>query len=612
MNVARFFRFVLVFAAAASVSLFISGTAAAAAPSPPFAQCPPIGADTSCAILIYIDDTGAQILTDPSQGPYDNIEDTLIGVLNDTTGTTISSIPLTGTSAVFGFDGDGICSPNNSTSPFSPGPPDANSGVGPCTDNALDTSNGGYGGANSYFTNINGAQTAGTVNFITPLAPGESTYFSLEGSINGAQLSIITATTVPISAVEGNPFTGTVAMLHATDTSAPASQFTASITWSDDGSTTPGTVTGGSGSFTVSGTHTFVDEGSYTATVTITDTSNGNTTTVTSPATVADAVLTAGALTLTTGVEGVTPTAATFTFTDANPLGTTADFTATIDWGDSSLPTAGTVSGGAGSFTVTGSHQYAEEGNYAVTVTVLDDGGSTTGASGSATVNDAPLSSTCAIAANSPQAFSGATLTFTDANPGGTLSDFTATIDWGDSNVTSGTVSGPSAGVFTVSGSHTYTSTGFFNVTTTVNDVGGSTTSQTCQTLIFAFAPGGGAFVIGDQNSAVGTSVTFWGAQWSKLNSLSGGAAPAAFKGFAPDPAVPACGVNWSSDPGNSSTPPAGPLPDFMAVIVSSSITQSGSAISGDTAHIVIVQTNGGYAPSPGHAGTGTVVAVVC
>ena len=36
------------------------------------------------------------------------------------------------------------------------------------------------------------------------------------------------------------------------------------------------------------------------------------------------------------------------------------------------------------------------------------------------------------------------------------------------------------------------------------------------------------------------------------------------------------------------------------------------SASTGDTAHIVIVQTNGGYAPSPGHAGTGTVVAVVC
>ena len=47
--------------------------------------------------------------------------------------------------------------------------------------------------------------------------------------------------------------------------------------------------------------------------------------------------------------------------------------------------------------------------------------------------------------------------------------------------------------------------------------------------FVDSFAPGGGTFVVGNQ-SATG-SVTFWGAQWWKRNSLSGGAAPAAFKG---------------------------------------------------------------------------------
>jgi hypothetical protein len=47
-------------------------------------------------------------------------------------------------------------------------------------------------------------------------------------------------------------------------------------------------------------------------------------------------------------------------------------------------------------------------------------------------------------------------------------------------------------------------------------------------------------------------------------------------------------------------------------VIVASSISQSGSTISGNTVHMVIVQTNPGYAPNPGHAGTGTVVAQIC
>jgi len=49
-----------------------------------------------------------------------------------------------------------------------------------------------------------------------------------------------------------------------------------------------------------------------------------------------------------------------------------------------------------------------------------------------------------------------------------------------------------------------------------------------------------------------------------------------------------------------------------MTVIAASSITQSGSTISGDAPTLVIVQTDPGYAPNPGHAGTGTVVAIVC
>jgi hypothetical protein len=49
-----------------------------------------------------------------------------------------------------------------------------------------------------------------------------------------------------------------------------------------------------------------------------------------------------------------------------------------------------------------------------------------------------------------------------------------------------------------------------------------------------------------------------------------------------------------------------------MGVIVSSSINNSGSKISGDTPHIVIVKTNPGYQNDPGHAGTGTVVVQIC
>ena len=123
----------------------------------------------------------------------------------------------------------------------------------------------------------------------------------------------------------------------------------------------------------------------------------------------------------------------------------------------------------------------------------------------------------------------------------------------------------------------------------------------------------GTSFVIGDLDAVVGNHVTFWGAQWWKLNHLSGGSAPASFKGFAncTNPNPPACGGAWQSDPGNSSKPPES-VPADITVIVSSLITKSGPIISGDVPKMVIVHTDPGYSPNPGHEGTGTVTAVVC
>lgn len=126
----------------------------------------------------------------------------------------------------------------------------------------------------------------------------------------------------------------------------------------------------------------------------------------------------------------------------------------------------------------------------------------------------------------------------------------------------------------------------------------------------------GGTFVVGDltvgpMSGAVGEAVTFWGAQWWKLNALSGGTGPAAFKGFEDSTAPPTCGATWTTDPGNSTPPPAS-IPPYMAIIVASNVTKSGSSISGDILHVVIVKTNSGYQGNPGHAGTGTIVSVVC
>ena len=140
--------------------------AMAAPPAAPFNQCPAVGLDTSCGVLIVVNPGGSlTILTDPTQPPYDGVEDTLIGVLNSSGGP-ITSISLTGTSGAFGFDGDGLC---NAT-PHPAGCPFATTGPGP-----------DYAGPGTGFANIANGGNDGDVTFSPALADGASTYFSLEG-----------------------------------------------------------------------------------------------------------------------------------------------------------------------------------------------------------------------------------------------------------------------------------------------------------------------------------------------------------------------------------------------------------------------------------------------
>ncbi|MGH2854927.1 MAG: hypothetical protein ACRDLF_12140, partial [Solirubrobacteraceae bacterium] len=314
------------------------------------------------------------------------------------------------------------------------------------------------------------------------------------------------------------------------------------------------------------------------------------------------------------GTEGAEASGTVATFTDPDLSATASEYAATIEWGDGSEST-GTVSGTGGNFSVSGSHTYAEENNYPITVRIsdVDNASNTATATSTATISDAPLSSECATPATTLQAFAGPTATFTDADPGGMSSDYNATVEWGDGSESTGTVSvGTGHGPYTVSGSHTYNSTGPFTITTTITDVGGSRTSVRCETLVFAF-PSGGAFVIGDKNAVIGNAVTFWSSKWREKNSLSETPEPPAdFKGFANTPVAPSCGENWTARPGNSGHPPKPPLPAYMGVIVASKVSRSGSTISGNVVHIVVVKTSPGYDPNPGHDGTGTVVAQVC
>jgi hypothetical protein len=162
--------------------------------------------------------------------------------------------------------------------------------------------------------------------------------------------------------------------------------------------------------------------------------------------------------------------------------------------------------------------------------------------------------------------------------------------------------------------SYTSLKSGTDTLKATVTNLGGTIDSNTVVVSWVGTFLGHGAYVIANTAAVLNGHVEFWGAQWAKNNHPSGGAAPNAFKGFADFTTTtpPACGTTWSTRPGNSSKPPAAPLPTDMVIIVSSKVTQRGSTITGNIVHLVVVKVTPGYAPNPGHAGTGRVEGVVC
>ena len=176
-------------------------------------------------------------------------------------------------------------------------------------------------------------------------------------------------------------------------------------------------------------------------------------------------------------VEGATFAGTLATFADTVPNANPADYSASIVWGDGAT-TPGTISGSqAAGFTVTGSHVYKEEGNYATTVLISDLAG-TASAAGTIQVADAPLTAeAAAIASTEGATFSGAVATFTDADPNGSASDYTASILWGDGQTSPGTISGSENTGFTVTASHAYAEEGAYTATVTISDHGSNATA---------------------------------------------------------------------------------------------------------------------------------------
>jgi photosystem II stability/assembly factor-like uncharacterized protein len=181
-------------------------------------------------------------------------------------------------------------------------------------------------------------------------------------------------------------------------------------------------------------------------------------------------------------------------FSDAGGPYPLSDYTITIDWGDGTPPSSGTVVPNPdGTYSVLGSHTYAEEGPYTISVTVANSAENTSGkGAGNITVADAPLTANSGTTVNLTQSATPVTVAlggFTDGNPNPPMTDFSGTINWGDNSApTAASFTARGNGAFSIQGSHAYTIGGTYTVTATVNDVGGSTV-QVTTTVVVADVP---------------------------------------------------------------------------------------------------------------------------
>jgi hypothetical protein len=164
-----------------------------------FPQCPPIGNDEGCQVLITVNPDGTGTVTeDPSTGPYEGAEDALVGLQNNSAGK-VTSINLSSSLDIFGFDGDGICSSAITSPPYTH-PAPAGCPFGPTE----------YEGPGTSFSNISSDTTSGTVDFNPPIGPSgaacsggasgsgtSSAYFSLEESISAADINLGTIASAP-------------------------------------------------------------------------------------------------------------------------------------------------------------------------------------------------------------------------------------------------------------------------------------------------------------------------------------------------------------------------------------------------------------------------------
>ncbi len=374
----------------------------------------------------------------------------------------------------------------------------------------------------------------------------------------------------PVSGIEGTS-TGTITVATFTDPGAAedVSDYTATINWGDS-SSSPGTITYSNGTFTVTGSHTYAEEGVFGVVTAVT---HGTATDAsgTASATVSDpAVMASGGFSF-SAAEGSTSASQTVaTFTDPGRTEAVANYSASVNWGDSTS-SAGAITFSSGTLIVSGSHKYSEEGSYPITVTISHESAPTASATSTATVSDPAVIAAGGFSLSATEGSNSASqtvATFTDPGGAEVIGNYSASFDWGDGTTpTAGTIS-VSGATFTVSASHLYGEEGSYTITVTISHEGAPTASATS------------AATVADAALTVGT------------------------------PAVPTTFINTSTSLSLnfSDSDPNGTVADYTATIVWGDGSSSGGTISGPGPFTVAASHT--YASLGNKSGTVTVADV--
>ncbi|HXE54029.1 MAG TPA: hypothetical protein VN541_13490, partial [Tepidisphaeraceae bacterium] len=178
-----------------------------------------------------------------------------------------------------------------------------------------------------------------------------------------------------------------------------------------------------------------------------------------------------------TATAGQSSTVTVASFVDLAPNPNAQFYQARIDWGDGTQSTGTIAPHSSGGFDVSGTHTWTI-GTNSVTVTIKDvrpassDPGGLAGRSaiayGTVTAPAPPAQGTGVnVSATAGKLFSGVVATYTGVALN-SLTSYSATIDWGDGHVSTGTVAADGQGGITVSGSNRYAKSGPYTISTTL------------------------------------------------------------------------------------------------------------------------------------------------